>query len=200
MPATCACSNRFGSVGGSSAYPVTSAPSAFSHSDSQLPLKPVCPVRKTRRPFQKAIGLRMAARQTRRSRPTPADAGSSRRGQRGKLFVPRDLRTSGSWSPTRRRRRTKRPGPSRHLGATRSPPKGRSAAPMRRARRRVVDQAVSAEPADPVEALAGFQIALGDGHHFADGTRDRRDRRDRDGSTARPMVDAIWMCGRWNGV
>src|SRR4051812_15345930 len=49
---TSACINRLGLVGGSSAYPVTFAPSASSHSDSQLPLKPVCPVTKTRRPFQ----------------------------------------------------------------------------------------------------------------------------------------------------
>src|SRR6266568_5023299 len=52
MPATPACSYRLGQVGGSSAYPVVSAPSASSHRDSQLPLKPVCPVRNTRRPFQ----------------------------------------------------------------------------------------------------------------------------------------------------
>src|SRR5713226_4551673 len=52
VPATSACSNKLGWVGGSSAYPVTLAPSAFSHSESQLPLKPVCPVRSTWRPFQ----------------------------------------------------------------------------------------------------------------------------------------------------
>src|SRR2546427_7139429 len=52
-PATSACSNRLGWVGGSSAYPVTLAPSASSHSESQLPLKPVLPVRNTWRPFQK---------------------------------------------------------------------------------------------------------------------------------------------------
>src|SRR6516225_9810162 len=52
--ATLASSNRFGWVGGSSAYPVTSAPSASSHKESQLPLKPVCPVRKTLRPCQNA--------------------------------------------------------------------------------------------------------------------------------------------------
>src|SRR5439155_18863387 len=52
VPAICACSNRFGCVGGSRAYPVTLAPSVFSHSESQLPLNPVCPVRNTRRPFQ----------------------------------------------------------------------------------------------------------------------------------------------------
>src|SRR3989442_9688333 len=51
-PATSACSNRLGWVGGSSAYPVTLAPSASSHSESQLPLKPVWPVRNTWRPFQ----------------------------------------------------------------------------------------------------------------------------------------------------
>src|SRR6266571_4243277 len=51
-PATFACSNRLGWVGGSSAYPVTLAPSASSQSESQLPLKPVCPVRITRRFFQ----------------------------------------------------------------------------------------------------------------------------------------------------
>src|SRR5271170_5519930 len=50
--ATFACSKRFGWVGGSSEYPITSASSAFNQSESQLPLKPVCPVRKTRRPFQ----------------------------------------------------------------------------------------------------------------------------------------------------
>src|SRR5258708_28501758 len=51
-PATLACSNRLGWVGGSSAYPVTLAPSASSHNESQLPLKPVCPVRRTLRPRQ----------------------------------------------------------------------------------------------------------------------------------------------------
>src|SRR6516225_12387729 len=50
---TPACTKRLGRVGGSRAYPVTSAPRALSHSDNQLPLKPVCPVRNTRRPFQK---------------------------------------------------------------------------------------------------------------------------------------------------
>src|SRR5215468_9118425 len=49
---TPACSYRLGVVGGSSEYPVTSAPSASSHSESQLPLKPVCPVTSTRRPRQ----------------------------------------------------------------------------------------------------------------------------------------------------
>src|SRR6516164_9112191 len=52
VPARFACSNRLGKVGGSSAYPVTLAPSASSHNESQLPLKPVCPVRKTLRPRQ----------------------------------------------------------------------------------------------------------------------------------------------------
>jgi len=52
VPTRRACSNRFGWVGGSSAYPVTSAPRESSHSDSQLPLKPVCPVTNTLRPFQ----------------------------------------------------------------------------------------------------------------------------------------------------
>src|SRR5262252_7300431 len=50
--ATSACSNRLGWVGGSSAYPVVLASSESSHSESQLPLKPVCPVRNTLRPFQ----------------------------------------------------------------------------------------------------------------------------------------------------
>src|SRR5277367_1622764 len=47
-----ASSNRLSWVGGSSAYPVTSAPRASSQSESQLPLKPVCPVTHTLRPFQ----------------------------------------------------------------------------------------------------------------------------------------------------
>src|SRR5262252_11038033 len=51
-PASFACSNKLGSVGGSRAYPVTLASSAFSHNNSQLPLKPVCPVTKTLRPSQ----------------------------------------------------------------------------------------------------------------------------------------------------
>ncbi len=42
--------NKFGSVAGSSAYPRTCAPRLASQSASQPPLKPVCPVRKTRRP------------------------------------------------------------------------------------------------------------------------------------------------------
>src|SRR4051812_43356358 len=52
--ATFACVKRFGSVGGASANPVRSAPRDCSHSESQLPLKPVCPVMNTRRPRQKA--------------------------------------------------------------------------------------------------------------------------------------------------
>src|SRR5437868_9355245 len=51
-PASLACSNRLGWVGGSSAYPVTLAPSTSSHIESQLPLKPVCPVSSTLRPRQ----------------------------------------------------------------------------------------------------------------------------------------------------
>src|SRR6516225_842258 len=51
-PARFACSNKLGWVGGASAYPVTLAPSASSHNDIQLPLKPVCPVRKIFRPRQ----------------------------------------------------------------------------------------------------------------------------------------------------
>src|SRR6185503_14780757 len=51
-PATPACSNKLGWVGGSRAYPVTLAPSASNQRESQLPLKPVCPVRKTLRPCQ----------------------------------------------------------------------------------------------------------------------------------------------------
>src|ERR1019366_5999099 len=49
---TDAVSNRLGEVGGSSEYPVTSAPSLCNQSDSQLPLNPVCPVRKTFLPDQ----------------------------------------------------------------------------------------------------------------------------------------------------
>src|SRR5215831_2927891 len=49
---TSACSNKFGCVGASRAYPLTLAPRVSSHSDSQLPLKPVWPVTKTLRPFQ----------------------------------------------------------------------------------------------------------------------------------------------------
>src|SRR5215472_9782884 len=47
-----ACSKRLGFVGGLRAYPVTLAPRDSSHNDSQLPLNPVCPVRKTLRPRQ----------------------------------------------------------------------------------------------------------------------------------------------------
>jgi hypothetical protein len=36
-----------------------------------------------------------------------------------------------------------------------------------------VDQAVGAEAADPVEALARAEIALGDGHHLAGGAGER---------------------------
>src|SRR4029079_8521266 len=39
---------RLGCVGGSSAYPATRAPKEFKSMHSQLPLKPVCPVMKTR--------------------------------------------------------------------------------------------------------------------------------------------------------
>src|SRR6476661_2330151 len=48
--ATPAASKLLGSVGGSSAYPVTCAPSASSHSDSHEPLNQVWPVTKTDRP------------------------------------------------------------------------------------------------------------------------------------------------------
>ena len=47
--------NRFGSVHGSRAYPRTFAPRCASHRANQPPLKPVCPVRKTRRPLQKPL-------------------------------------------------------------------------------------------------------------------------------------------------
>src|SRR6266852_1904870 len=72
--ATPACSNRLGCVGGASAYPVTLAPSASSHSESQLPLKPVWPVRNTRRPLQnKRSGIdwlhRLRLRSSRHERP-----------------------------------------------------------------------------------------------------------------------------------
>ena len=70
-PATPACSNKLGWVGGSSAYPVTSAPSASSHSESQLPLNPVCPVRNTRRPFQNER-FGMTARSSEPDLPAPA--------------------------------------------------------------------------------------------------------------------------------
>ena len=43
--------------------------------------------------------------------------------------------------------------------------------------RSIVDQSVSAKAADPVEAFAGFQIALGNRNHFANGTRDGGDSR-----------------------
>src|ERR1017187_3521540 len=53
MPDTTdAVSNRLGLVGGASEYPVTAAPNCCNQSDIQLPLKPVCPVRKTFLPFQ----------------------------------------------------------------------------------------------------------------------------------------------------
>ena len=51
---TSATSNKLGFVGGASAYPTTFAPSDCSHSESQLPLNPVCPVSRTRLPLQKA--------------------------------------------------------------------------------------------------------------------------------------------------
>src|ERR1700734_1877644 len=41
-----AASNKFGEDGGSNEYPVTLAPRLCNQSDSQLPLNPVCPVRK----------------------------------------------------------------------------------------------------------------------------------------------------------
>src|SRR5579859_1455113 len=50
--ATCACSKRFGWVGGASEYPVTLAPRDSNHKHSQLPLNPVCPVTSTLRLFQ----------------------------------------------------------------------------------------------------------------------------------------------------
>src|SRR5882757_1702084 len=52
VEATPACSNKFGWVGASSAYPVTLAPRELSHSTIQPPLKPVWPVTNTFRPFQ----------------------------------------------------------------------------------------------------------------------------------------------------
>src|ERR1035441_5620365 len=50
--ATDAVSNRLGQVGGASEYPVTSAPNRCSQSDIQLPLNPVCPVRRIFLPSQ----------------------------------------------------------------------------------------------------------------------------------------------------
>src|SRR2546426_176981 len=78
-PATSACSNRLGWVGGSRAYPVTLAPSASSHSESQLPLKPVCPVRKTLRSLQNER-LSMII-------PSPAFFNSAGIGRAGVLFT-----------------------------------------------------------------------------------------------------------------
>ena len=46
-----------GIVGGKSAYPLTSAPSDDNHMDSQLPLKPVCPVKNTRLPCQNSFSI-----------------------------------------------------------------------------------------------------------------------------------------------
>ena len=45
--ASFSCLNKLGLVGGSSAKPCTSAPSANNHSQSHEPLKPVCPVTST---------------------------------------------------------------------------------------------------------------------------------------------------------
>ena len=55
MPlATLATSNKLGVVGGASEQPVTSEPKLSNQRDSQLPLKPVCPVKNTRFARQKS--------------------------------------------------------------------------------------------------------------------------------------------------
>ena len=149
--ATSACSNRLGWVGGSSAYPVTLAPSASSHSDSQLPLKPVCPVRKTLRPFQNErlsmIGpFRPAQSESSERRdggmPILANTTSSTLRQALAASMPaalasaaaivrsvpaRALRPGGQGERPHHRTRAHRP--SKHPDATRSLPKGRSAGP-----------------------------------------------------------------------
>ena len=51
-----------------------------------------------------------------------------------------------------------------------------------RADRRIVNQSVSAESADTVETFAGFQIALGNSHHFTNRTCQWVQRSDRDES------------------
>src|SRR6266700_2938347 len=51
-----------GSVAGASAYPETFAPIARSHSTSQLPLNPVCPVTRTRLPAQKSRVITRSSR------------------------------------------------------------------------------------------------------------------------------------------
>jgi hypothetical protein len=48
LDTTAASLNKEGVVGTLSEYPHTSAPRLTSHEVSQLPLKPVCPVTKTR--------------------------------------------------------------------------------------------------------------------------------------------------------
>src|ERR1700730_12466214 len=50
---TWATSNKFGFCSGASATPITFEPRTWRYSDSHAPLKPVCPVKRTRLPFQK---------------------------------------------------------------------------------------------------------------------------------------------------
>ena len=49
---TLASSNKLLEVIGSKAYPLTEAPIRCNHKDNQLPLNPVCPVKKTLLPCQ----------------------------------------------------------------------------------------------------------------------------------------------------
>src|ERR1700728_2494316 len=53
--------HMFGAATGGSAYPVTSAPSSCSHKLIHAPLKPVCPVSRTRRPRQNSAAERLRA-------------------------------------------------------------------------------------------------------------------------------------------
>ena len=186
MPATSACSNRLGLVGGSSAYPVTSAPSASNHSESQLPLKPVCPVRNTWRPFQN-VRLSMSGSSVKGQhhlhRIPPAGAGciagdSGPRASRGhRAFCSRQ---SVSTNPlagvsTSSNETTSSFATSRRKMQPSERPIGRAV--LSPSDSGVVDETIRAEPADSIEPLAGFQITLGNRHHFADRARDGSDRR-----------------------
>src|SRR5579871_415057 len=165
-PPTSACSNRLGCVGGSRANPVTSASSAFSHKESQPPLKPVCPVRKTRRPFQNErfsmvgpnlTGLAHWHRLGRRRRRTLRPA--------RELFAPQRFHLTVGWHHHigEGNHRILRNIPNQYAAFGKS---DRQSFHLTSGAG-IVDQAVVAEATNAIQQLAGLQIPLGDRNYFA---------------------------------
>ena len=169
-PRQSACSNRFGWVGGSSAYPVTSAPSAWSQSESQPPLKPVWPVMNTRRPFQNERLLGTLRRSSRVRRPTrqlhaPRTAIARSAPSTARPPVPACLLHVVNVDDG-----VLRHGSSYHASLRETDRQGGCGT----GGRRIVDETVRAEPTDTVEALDRLSDPAWPRSPPRNGTCDRR--------------------------